>query len=58
MVAVSGLQQHIPTMVVERLQPIMTLMVIASDPAATGNAPQKPYFCIDEANYLKNLELS
>ena len=38
MVAASVLQQHIPIMAGERLQPIMTLMVIASDPAAAGNA--------------------
>ena len=37
MVAASVLQQHIPIMAGERLQPIMTFMVITSAPAAIGN---------------------
>jgi hypothetical protein len=37
MVAASVLQQHIQTMAVERQRPTMTLMVIASAPAAVGN---------------------
>ena len=40
MVAASVLQQHIPVMAVERLQPIMTFMVITSAPAAIGNVTE------------------
>ena len=40
MVAASVLQQHIPIMAGERLQPIMTFMVITSDQAAIGNVTE------------------
>ena len=43
MVAVSVLQRHIPPMVVERLRPIMTFMVITSAPVAIGDKHIKPH---------------
>ena len=39
-VAASVLQRHIQTMAVERQRPTMTLMVIASAPAAVGNVTE------------------